>query len=51
VGDALGLATLDMGEGIGPAVRSGQLAAEAIIHGTEYSVASIRATLSHRCWD
>ena len=31
VGDALGLATLDMGEGIGPAIRSGQLAAEAII--------------------
>jgi flavin-dependent dehydrogenase len=41
VGDALGLATLDMGEGIGPAIRSGQLAAEAIIHGTEYSVAGI----------
>jgi menaquinone-9 beta-reductase len=41
VGDALGLATLDMGEGIGPAIRSGQLAAEAIIHGADYSVASI----------
>jgi flavin-dependent dehydrogenase len=41
VGDALGLATLDMGEGIGPAIMSGQLAAEAIIHGGEYSVASI----------
>ena len=41
VGDALGLATLDMGEGIGPAIRSGQLAAEAIIHGTAYSVVSI----------
>ena len=41
VGDALGLATLDMGEGIGPAIRSGQLAAEAIIHGTDYSVARI----------
>ena len=41
VGDALGLATLDMGEGIGPAIRSGQLAAEAIIKGTDYSVASI----------
>jgi flavin-dependent dehydrogenase len=41
VGDALGLATLDMGEGIGPAIKSGQLAAEAIIHGTVYSVASI----------
>ena len=41
VGDALGLATLDMGEGIGPAIRSGQLAAEAIIQGVEYSVAGI----------
>jgi menaquinone-9 beta-reductase len=41
VGDALGLATLDMGEGIGPAIQSGQLAAEAIINATDYSVASI----------
>ena len=41
VGDALGLATLDMGEGIGPAIQSGQLAAEAIITGTAYSVDSI----------
>ena len=41
VGDSLGLATLDMGEGIGPAIRSGQLAAEAIIHGSAYSVAAI----------
>jgi flavin-dependent dehydrogenase len=31
VGDSLGLATRDMGEGIGPAIRSGQLAAEAIL--------------------
>jgi len=41
VGDAAGLATLDMGEGIGPAVQSGLLAAEAIISGRPYSVASI----------
>jgi len=41
VGDALGLATLDMGEGIGPAIRSGQLAAESILKGAPYSVASI----------
>jgi flavin-dependent dehydrogenase len=41
VGDALGLATLDMGEGIGPAILSGQLAADAIIHGGAYSLASI----------
>ncbi|HTX78225.1 MAG TPA: NAD(P)/FAD-dependent oxidoreductase [Longilinea sp.] len=41
IGDALGLATLDMGEGIGAAIRSGQLAAEAIITGATYSLASI----------
>jgi flavin-dependent dehydrogenase len=40
-GDSLGLATLDMGEGIGPAIRSGQLAAESILTGAEYSLASI----------
>ncbi|HSV86969.1 MAG TPA: NAD(P)/FAD-dependent oxidoreductase [Levilinea sp.] len=38
VGDALGLATKDMGEGIGPAVQSGLLAAKAIARGGEYSV-------------
>ncbi|HVP22257.1 MAG TPA: NAD(P)/FAD-dependent oxidoreductase [Anaerolineaceae bacterium] len=41
VGDAAGLATLDMGEGISPAIKSGLMAADAIIHGMEYSVASI----------
>jgi flavin-dependent dehydrogenase len=41
VGDALGLATLDMGEGIGPAIMSGQLAAESIIHSTPYLIKSI----------
>jgi len=41
VGDAVGLATLDMGEGIRSAIKSGLLAAEAIIHDTDYSVASI----------
>jgi len=41
VGDAAGLATLDLGEGISPAIRSGLLAAEAIAHGTDYSVDSI----------
>jgi flavin-dependent dehydrogenase len=40
-GDAAGLATLDMGEGIGPAIRSGALAADAIASGGEYSVGSI----------
>jgi flavin-dependent dehydrogenase len=41
VGDSAGLATKDMGEGIGPAVRSGILAAEAIIHGTHCSYYSV----------
>jgi len=41
VGDAAGLATLDMGEGIRPAVESGRLAAEAILHDAAYSVDSI----------
>jgi geranylgeranyl reductase family protein len=41
VGDAVGLATRDMGEGIGPAVRSGLLAARAITTDAEYSLAGI----------
>lgn len=41
VGDAAGLATVDMGEGIGPAVQSGILAARSIVEGTPYSIASI----------
>lgn len=36
IGDAAGLATRDLAEGIGPAVRSGILAAEAIADGTPY---------------
>jgi flavin-dependent dehydrogenase len=45
VGDAAGLATRDMCEGIGPAVRSGLLAARSIVTGEPYSLASI-GTLS-----
>lgn len=41
IGDAAGLATIDMGEGIGPAVRSGILAARSIITRAPYSPASI----------
>lgn len=41
VGDAAALATIDMGEGIHPAIQSGFLAAAAIIHGREYSSGSI----------
>lgn len=41
IGDAAGLATKDMGEGIGPAMESGILAAESILNGQPYSIHSI----------
>jgi flavin-dependent dehydrogenase len=41
IGDSIGLATLDMGEGIGPAVQSGLNAAESILGGKEYSNSDI----------
>lgn len=41
VGDAVGLATRDMCEGIGPAVKSGLLAAEAIINDADYRLTGI----------
>ena len=41
IGDAAGLATLDMGEGIGPAVRSGLSAARAIIRRKKLSLRSV----------
>jgi len=41
IGDAAGLASVDMGEGIGPAIKSGILAAEAIINEQPYTVKSI----------
>lgn len=44
VGDAAGMATLDMGEGIGPAIESGLLAAEAILTGETLSFDSIPRT-------
>lgn len=37
IGDSAGLATLDLGEGIGPAVESGLLAARSILGQTEYT--------------
>jgi flavin-dependent dehydrogenase len=36
IGDAVGLASVDMGEGIGPAVRSAILAADAILGNADY---------------
>jgi len=41
VGDATGLATLDMGEGIRSAIKSGMLAADAIVQNRDYSISSI----------
>jgi flavin-dependent dehydrogenase len=41
-GDAAGLATKDMGEGIGPAVESGILAADAIIKGKPFALRSVK---------
>ena len=43
IGDAAGLATRDMGEGIGPAVHSGLLAAEAIASGKPLSLHSVKS--------
>lgn len=41
VGDSVGLASRDLGEGIGPAVRSAILAAEAIVEKAEYSLQKV----------
>ena len=41
IGDSAGLATKDLAEGIGPAVKSGILAAESIINNTKFSLDSI----------
>jgi flavin-dependent dehydrogenase len=40
-GDAAGLATRDLCEGIGPAIRSGQQAAEAILRGSAYEISGL----------
>jgi len=41
IGDAVGLASKDLGEGIGPAVRSAILAARAIVEKAEYSLKEV----------
>jgi flavin-dependent dehydrogenase len=43
-GDAAGLATRDMCEGIGPAIRSGLRVADSILHGTPYRLDDITGT-------
>jgi len=55
-GDSAALATRDLCEGIGPAIRSGQQAAHAIITGSEYTLegvtgASLGGGLISRCVD
>lgn len=40
-GDATGLATRDLCEGIGPAIRSGQRAASSILSGLPYALEGI----------
>jgi flavin-dependent dehydrogenase len=41
IGDAAGLATRDLCEGIGPAVHSARLAADAILHGADYRIDAV----------
>jgi menaquinone-9 beta-reductase len=41
LGDSAGLATTDMGEGIGPAIQSGILAASAIVENNAYTIKSV----------
>lgn len=47
-GDSVGLATRDLCEGIGPAIRSGHRAADSIMNGVEYSLESIGAFSAER---
>lgn len=49
-GDAAGLATRDLCEGIGPAIRSGHRAADAITHGAEYRLDDLQAYSADRPW-
>lgn len=49
-GDSVGLATRDMGEGIGPAIESGQRAADAIISGGDYDLADLASHSAIDIW-
>ncbi|MGA2188636.1 MAG: NAD(P)-binding protein [Steroidobacteraceae bacterium] len=44
IGDAAGLATRDLCEGIGPAIRSGQLAAASVMSGAAYDLREVTAS-------
>ncbi|MBD3386957.1 NAD(P)/FAD-dependent oxidoreductase [candidate division KSB1 bacterium] len=50
IGDAAGLATKDMGEGIGPAVESGMLVARSIALGVPLDFRSIRKNSFSKWW-
>jgi len=47
IGDSVGLATRDMCEGIGPAVRSGLRAADTIVNGSDYSLTDLSPFSGH----
>ena len=47
VGDSVGLATRDMCEGIGPAVRSGLRAANSIVNDGQYSLSDLPPLSGH----
>ena len=49
-GDAAGLATRDLCEGIGPAICSGQRAARSIVHGSPYTLGDISGFSAERGW-
>ncbi len=49
-GDAIGLATCDFGEGIGPAAQSGRLVAESILRASAYNVLDIDAYSPIKRW-
>ena len=48
VGDAAGLATCDLGEGIGAAIQSGELAAASIVDGQTYELPKVPTYTSNR---
>jgi menaquinone-9 beta-reductase len=50
VGDSVGLATRFLGEGIGPAIRSGLKAADSILTGAPYRIADVTGASLGNGW-
>ena len=50
VGDSVGLATRFLGEGIGPAIRSGLRAAESILTGKPYQISDVTGASLGNGW-